>query len=142
MLLLKIEHPFLVWRTIEEDIVLGFLVSSMSGYSYTASCQNHQLDFHLLFLLIKTETKTEIIEIMSSTVALPQIDSFTKTDRDSDIYDDVQFSTSPISTSDCDVQPHYTDDLNIKYENNQEHDSVITYGSDEMVDNYENVSNK
>lgn len=81
-----------------------------------------------------------------TTTVLPQIDSFTKSDHrreasDCEIYDDVQFSTSPISSdSDHANQQQYTDDLSIKYESNQEHDSVITYGSDELVDNYENVS--
>ena len=81
-----------------------------------------------------------------TTTVLPQIDSFTKSDHrreasDCEIYDDVQFSTSPISSdSDHVNQQQYTDDLSIKYESNQEHDSVITYGSDELVDNYENVS--
>ena len=74
------------------------------------------------------------------TTVLPQIDSFAKSrsESDSEIYEDNQQSTSPVSTDSDRVKP-YVPDLSIKFEH-QEHDSVITYGGDDVVDNYENVS--
>ena len=75
------------------------------------------------------------------TTVLPQIDSFAKSrsESDSDMYEDTQHSTSPVSTDSDRIKQPYVPDLSIKFEH-QEHDSVITYGGDDVVDNYENVS--
>ena len=75
------------------------------------------------------------------TTVLPQIDSFAKSrsESDSEIYEDTQHSTSPVSTDSDRIKQNYVPDLSIKFEH-QEHDSVITYGGDDVVDNYENVS--